>query len=89
MWPKEKTATVGDRQIKTVSNKIVKPDYCVIIETTATVDSVVYQENWTLPHGNHEYSQAQAQTDFEAHIAKVAKETVGRFVAHSVSEGLE
>ena len=88
-WPKSKKVTVGNQTVSTTSNKIVRPDHAVIIEATATLGQVSYTEMWTLPHHNPSYSKEQAQKDFDAHLVKVATETVGRATAHEVSESLE
>jgi hypothetical protein len=88
-WPIKKTIKVGNEDVSTVATKFVRPDHAVIIEATATVGQVSYIEMWTLPHHNPTYSKEQAQKDFDAHLLKVATETVGRATAHDVSEQLE
>ena len=87
-WPKEKSVMVGAHSVATVSNKTIRADHSVIIETTATIENVIYTENWTLPR-NPQYSAIQAQTDFDAHILKVATEAAGRLVAHQITEILQ
>jgi hypothetical protein len=87
-WPKTKELKIGDRTVTVTADKTVT-DGRVVIGATATCGTVVYKENWTLPHDNHEYSQAQAQIDFEAHVQKVARGAAGRCVAHEVSDGLQ
>ena len=87
-WPIQKDITVGETTVSTVSDKVEQPDQSAVIETTATVGSVSYTERWTLPRSNQDYSQEQAQTDFDAHLLKVATEAMGRNVSHSVLDGL-
>jgi hypothetical protein len=88
----KKTVKIGEREVSVVAEKKVAADRSVTFLVTATVasgaEAVHYEEVWTLPHDNHEYSKEQAQKDFDAHIERVARGAVGRAVAHEVSESL-
>lgn len=87
MKPIQKSITLGTTTVQVVSHQ---PDPNIpVVEAAATVGNVVYAERWTLPTENPDYSLAQAQKDFDAHIQKVAAAAVGRFVSQQHLDSLQ
>ena len=84
-----KNVMVGNQSVQAVATKIVRSDGSVIVRVEATAGKITHTQNWTLPHDNPNYSQEQAQKDFETHCNKVATAAMGRVVADSVSDNLK
>lgn len=84
----EKQITIGERTVKVIAEKQVRPDHRVVMKVSATSRELSHCEMWTLPHDNPNYSQEQAQKDFDTHCEKVARGLLGKRTAHDVTDNL-
>lgn len=89
-WTKSKTVKVGAAgQPVTVSCAgATDARGMTRVLCSCTVGSITYSEEWLLPHDNAEYTQAQAQIDFDAHVEKVALLTFARANSQALLGGL-
>ena len=83
-----KGVNINGTAVTAVATPVVNGDGSVVVVVAATCGGVTYAESWTLPTDNPNYTQAQAQIDYAAHVAKVANGAAGRAIAQALVNGL-
>lgn len=77
-WKKTKVVTVGNASVDVLCSGETDAQGMTRVVASAAVGEVTYSEPWLLPHDNPDYTQAQAQKDFETHCTKVARLAAAR-----------